>query len=249
MLGRLVKFLTLCGGVWLANVAPAFASPITLSGDTANSTSGLGNFTGTLTYTDINATHAQLTISLTNTSPAANGGFLTGFLLNNPSNSITGIPSVSFTDAAFKPMLGSIDGAPFGHFGLGASLGGKAKSNFGDGGSPNSGLGVGQSGTFTFNLTGTNLNALSEADFLAALSGPPGDGMGDKFFAARFRGFLNGGSDKVPAMGGTSNNPPPPPGGNPPPGGGGGDPPVPEPLSVMAWMVCGAALLPLRRRK
>jgi hypothetical protein len=67
-------------------------------------------------------------------------------------------------------------------------------------GPPSKGIGVGQSAIFKFNLTGHNLNMLTEDSFVFTRSVGPGDGQGDKFFVARFRGFNDEGSDKVPAV-------------------------------------------------
>jgi hypothetical protein len=237
------------------------ADPINIYGDTANSTSNLGDFTGTLNYVVTDSGHAQLIVSLTNTSPAANGGFLTAFVFNNPGDLITG---VSLTDPAFKATLANdaINGSPFGQFDIAASIAGNPKSSFTDGGNPSSGIGVGQSDTFTFDLTGSNLDSLTTASFLAELSGGPGDGSGDEWFVARFRGFLNGGSDKVPGTtggggGGGGNNgggggTPPPGGGGDPNGGGNPNdppPPVPEPASMVLWAAIGLGVLSFNRSR
>jgi hypothetical protein len=184
----------------IALPTPAHAGVITLTGNPSASTSNLANFTGSLTYTDSiisPATSATLQISLTNTTSVAQGGFLTGFVFNNPGNSITGV-SLSGTNTNFKLLGGTtfnntINGAPFGTFDIGAALGGK----FLGGGSPNGGIPVGGTDTFTFSLTGTGLNTLDATSFQNELSNSPGGG-GAQFFVARFRGLV-GGSDKVPA--------------------------------------------------
>jgi hypothetical protein len=158
---------------------------------------GLGFYKGTLEYTDTDAGHAALTVTLTNSSPAANGGYLTGFAFNDPGNKITG---VKLTGPAKFGLLGGpnfdhgINAAPFGHFDIGAAVGG----SFEGGGNPGPGIGVGQTRTFVFSLTGTALNTLTVQSFVHDLSVGPGDGEGDKPFVARFRGFKDGGSDKVP---------------------------------------------------
>lgn len=167
-----------------------------ISGDVANSESGLGNYTGSLTVTNQTATTATLTVSLTNTSPTA--GYLTAFALNNPNNAITGVTLAS--NPANFGLLGldnnDINGAPFGQFDFGAST----SNSFVGGGPPQDGLAVGASGTFVFNLTGTNLNTLTDLSFVNTLSSGSGAGQGYQFFAVRFRGFPNGGSDKVPGL-------------------------------------------------
>lgn len=159
--------------------------------------SGLGSFQGSLEYLPADAQHATLTITLHNTSPAANGGFLTAFVFNNPGGKIT---AAGLAGPAHFSLLGGpgfddgVNGAPFGRFDLGAGTGG----GFEGGGAPGLGLGVGQTGTFTFALSGKGLDGLSAASFLATDSVPPGAGEGVVPFVARFRGFADGGSDKVP---------------------------------------------------
>ena len=167
-------------------IQPAFAAVI-LSGNGA-----LGDFSGSLAYNPVSSTSASITISLTNTSPVANGGFLTAFVFNNPSNLITGITGTSFSDTDFELIAlnnDNIGASPYGDFDLGSGLTG----SFLGGGNPNSGIAVNQSETFIFYLTGNNLNALNELSFVNETS----DGS-NAFFLARFRGFENDGSDKVP---------------------------------------------------
>jgi hypothetical protein len=166
----------------------------------------LGDYTGSLDNSFTNATTAELEIFLTNTSPAANGGYLTAFVLNNPLNRITGA-TLTPSDADFG-LLGAgsfnngINGAPYGTFDVGASTGG----SFEGGGNPSKGIAVGNTVSFLFSLTGTNLDTLTEQSFLDTLSVPPGDGGGTQSFVARFRGFQDGGSDKVIGEG-TDDNP------------------------------------------
>ena len=171
---------------------PSHAIPIPISG-----TGALGSFTGDFTYAVLmDDVLSQLVVTLTNTSPPANEGFLTAFLLNNPGDKIT-VVSLSSTDSDFT-LLGlssnGEDGAPFGRFDFGASTGG----SFEGGGPPSKGIAVGDTETFTFSLAGTMLGALNEQSFVDALSVPPGVGEGVQFFVARFRGFEDEGSDKVP---------------------------------------------------
>jgi hypothetical protein len=162
-----------------------------------NGLSNLGQYTGTVTYADTDSTHATLTVSLKNTSPALNGGFLTAFVFNNPSDLITGV-TLSGGNGHFSLLGGpsfhnGINGAPFGHFDIGASTGG----GFEGGPHPTDGLGVGKSATFTFALTGSHLDTLTTDSFFAALSANP-QGKGAESFVARFRAFNHEGSDKVP---------------------------------------------------
>jgi hypothetical protein len=173
-----------------AGASPARAGMIV--GDTANSEHSLGDFSGSLTYTFTDSTNASLVVSLTNTSSAANGGYLTAFVLNNPDDLITGIGLTS-TSASFDTLLfddDGVNGTPFGHFDFGATT--EAS------GPPRHGIAVGDTVVFTFTLTGTMLDTLSMGQFDDALSVAPGIGQGTQSFVARFRGFRDDGSDKVP---------------------------------------------------
>ena len=171
--------------------AHGWAVPI--SGDGA-----LGSFEGTFDFNAVGDASANITISLTNTSPAANGGFLTAFVFNNPDDAIGAVLSTSTsTLPSFSTWLfgdNSINAAPFGQFDIGAAI----KGSFEGGGAPSKGIGVGETATFTFYITGSGLLDLVVEDFLNELSTPTGDGQGTQSFVARFRGFKGDGSDKVP---------------------------------------------------
>jgi PEP-CTERM motif len=171
---------------------PALALSISIIADTASSTEGLGNFTGVLNY---NPSTARLEVQLTNTSPADNGGFITAFAFANPSSSITGVTLFEKTDPDFgliggPSFNGSINVAPFGDLSIGASI---SSSRLGKG-NPQEGIAVGATETFTFQFTGTNLTQLKVENVLTLLS------AGSEGFVVRFRGFENGGSDRVPAQ-------------------------------------------------
>lgn len=211
---------------------------VAIMSDTANSESGLGTWTGDFAYTPTSSTTAQMIISLTNTSPMTNGGFITAFVFNNPDSKLTASGStISFTDTDFTAAIGSnaINGAPFGNFDVVTSTGG----SFQGGGMPQLGIGVGVTETFTYNWTGTMLDTLTAQDFLSELSdGSMGAGQGTKAFAVRFRGFLDGGSDKVPGIPGMPGDPN---GGNP----------VPEPstMALFATGMVGMGLWRARKNK
>jgi hypothetical protein len=161
----------------------------------------LGQFQGTMTYSAANANQATLVIELTNTTPVHLGGYITAFVFNNPNDWITSVTSFSSTDPDFKLIVGSpalnngINGAPFGKFDVGTSLGNDFQ---GSGGAPQPGIGVGQSASFTFAFAGNYLDQLTAASFLETLSEGTGAGQGYEAFVVRFKGFANGGSDKVP---------------------------------------------------
>lgn len=198
-----------------------------------------GSYTGSFNYAASDSANAVLTVELTNTSPAGNGGFLTAFAFNLPTKSIDSVtfsaPGTNFGLIGDFATLDSVNGGPFGQFDLGASTG----ASFEGGGAPSQGLGVGVSGTFFFTFTGSDLNLLTTADFLNELSVGPGDGEGNKSFVARFRGFVDGSSDKVP---GTPGTPP-------------GDviitdvPQAPEPATLTLALIGGAGMLGWRWRR
>jgi hypothetical protein len=136
-----------------------------------------------------------LVVTLTNTSLAGNGGYLTGFALNLP-DGISATLQANPTYSGFSQLGGTgaqntVNSAPYGQFDVGAALGG----DFEGGGKPKGGIGVGDTAEFTFLLTGD----VTAESLLALLSeGTTGAGEGVQPFVARFRGFEDDGSDKVP---------------------------------------------------
>ena len=195
-------------------ITPSIAIPI--AGIETNSESGLGDFTGTFVYTPLTATTATINLTLTNTSPAANGGFLTAFAFNNPGDQITGV-TLSIAPASMDSLLGgptfnnTINAQPYGDFDIGVGVGDNGANPWQGGGNPNDGIPVGSTFNFQFSLTGTDLNTLTEASFQAERSddyngshgdfAPLVDGIQGPWNVARFRGFEDGGSDKVPGAG------------------------------------------------
>jgi hypothetical protein len=196
---------------------PSSEAVIFLSGS-----GNLGSFSGSFEYTATNSTTATIDISLKNTTPAISGGYITAFAFNNPSNLITGI-TLNPSDPHFA-LIGSpfnnngVNGAPNGQFDIGVSTGGSYEG----GGNPSEGIDNGVTETFTFSLTGNNLDTLLEQTFFETTSdGSQGAGEGVESFVVRFRGFANGGSDKVPHEGGCEFQ--------------GGCSTVPEPASVLLF--------------
>ena len=183
------RFLLL-GFLLIFTVTPAMAVPITsLPGE-----SGLGSFVGDFSY---NPGTAQIVVSLTNTSPAANGGYLVAFAFNNPGNAISGVSfassSANFGLIGDPTFDNSIPASPYGDFDIGSA----SSASWLGGGSPTGGIAVGDTETFTFDLTGTGLGSLTTGDFFNTLSEGSASNQ-EQWFAARFRGFEDGGSDKVP---------------------------------------------------
>jgi hypothetical protein len=153
----------------------------------------VGSFVGTLEY---DASALKLLIELTNTSPLSNGGYITAFAFNNPGDAIEDV-SLSSTDADFGLIGGSdfnddVKVSPFGDADIGASV----TNQWLGGGSPNNGIAVGQTARFVFSFAGSNLAQLTTKDFISELT--TGGGGGAEWMLVRFRGFKNGGSDKVP---------------------------------------------------
>jgi hypothetical protein len=118
----------------------------------------------------------RLTITLTNTSPAANGGFITADAFDLPAG-ITGT-LFSTTDSDFFLTSGSINVSPFGT--RNTLIG--TDDNFEGGGPPSEGIGAGSSATFVVQLSGT----LTQAQFAAVFNSE----------VIRMRGFTDGTSDK-----------------------------------------------------
>jgi MYXO-CTERM domain-containing protein len=175
-------------GTLLLPTSAVLADVLPIQADMDNSSSFLGDYTGTLDYTGA-GTSGTLLVSLTNTTDLLNGGYLTAFIFNFVSSDpLASVILASSTDPDFSDAAGS-SGAPFGDpFDAGAGLGG----TFLGSGSPAQGLAIGQSATFTFNVTATDAGSLTASSFM---SGPY------QFnFLVRFRGFENGGSDKVPGQ-------------------------------------------------
>lgn len=171
----------------LAAAAPTLADVVHITSYAPASTEGLGAFTGTLSYTPTGETTGTLTISLTNTSEHA-GGRITGFLFQLPDPAATAVLSgPSGTHPLFLDT-GAADAPPFGSFDAGAALGG----NWLGGGSPAGGIAIGQTGVFEFTVTDPGAGGRSTSAFITE-----GEPFG---FVVRFRGFDNGGSDKVPAV-------------------------------------------------
>lgn len=226
---RVLIAVCLCA---LLSANPAVADPI--GGASSQSTGMLGDFVGDFNFSMVDANSGTITVQLTNTSQPINGGFITGFVFNNPGNAITSA-SLAGTNGSFQLLGGAtynntVPGNPFGDFDIGAALGG----NFLGGGNPNFGIGVGDTDTFVFSVSGTGVGSLTNANFFNELSDNSSQGHNDQFFLVRFRGFINGGSDKVPAGDPTQ---PPDPDDVPPPIDS-----VPEPASLLLWAILATVL-------
>ena len=157
---------------FFAGAATARADIFTLSGACDTDLPGLCTKSASF-----NTDNNRLTITLTNTSPAANGGFITADAFNLPAG-ITATSLVSTTDADFGLTSGTINVSPDGTRNTLISIGG----DYEGGGQPSQGIGTGQSATFVVQLSGT----LTQAQFAAVFNSE----------AIRMRGFTDGSSDK-----------------------------------------------------
>lgn len=202
-------------GVLMTPAAGAHADMINIKSDSSASTSQLGSFEGSIDYQFSFALNSwTVTITLTNTSAPAGGGYITGFIFNVDSSDANASATLHSATHPFTNAPNQ-NGSPFpGSFDAGAALGG----NFQGGGSPASGIGIGATGTFVFNVSAQDAVNLGAVNFL--------NGSQEHDFLVRFRGFNGGGSDKVPAVEGVG-------------------PPLPGP-AVLTAMALG--LVMLRRR-
>jgi MYXO-CTERM domain-containing protein len=168
------------------------AAIVPITSNTALSTEGLGAFVGTLNYTFLGGTTGTLDVTLTNTTDASIGGYLTAFMFRPPPElGAFGCSLTSSSVAAMTNIPAGSGGSPFpGSWIGGAGTGGSWLA----GGAPGGAIGVGQTGMFSFTITGANASMLSSDAFVS------GSLVSDPYaFIVRFRGMENGGSDKVPA--------------------------------------------------
>lgn len=184
----------LAGAVVMGMTASAHGAFIQIVSDSASSTENLGAFTGSVDYAfDEIAGIGTLTISLTNTSDPDNGGYITGFVFNiDAANVVADL--ISGTHAFLNAP--NQNAMPFGNpFTAGAALGANPQAqsgNFQGGGNPTRGIAVGDTGTFTFAVTGAAASTLTPMSFVS--------GSYAHNFIVRFRGFNDDGSDKTPAI-------------------------------------------------
>lgn len=129
----------------------------------------------------VSLTGNTFTITLTNTSPVANGGFLTAAAFNlTPGTTVNSFTTTNANYNLFGPGGAAWSGsvAPDG---TRTSLISATGNDYNGGGNPSPGIAPGSSVTFT--LTLASLNGNTEATIINS-------------FLVRQRGFQNGGSDK-----------------------------------------------------
>ncbi len=222
MLKTLSRIALIMAMSWQANA-------IIIVDDGPNSTENIGGFEAQATWDG-----KDFTIALTNTSDPSNGGYITGFLLNLPTDTTFDTVSNDTKLQFLDPDLGPYSGAPYYDFDYGFAL----KGNFLGGGKPSKGIGVGETGTFVLSDWTDFPSDLDTADSYAVehylLDNATTSRLGDAHFLVRFRGFDDGGSDKMPGM--FEFEPPPP--------------TVTIPISSTLWlMFSGLVALKISRRK
>jgi hypothetical protein len=188
----------LCVAAAIAGVfaaTSAMAGSVAYIGDGPASTEGLGSFDGLLEYdADLFSTVGTLQIMLTNTSAPENGGYITGFLFNIADGGGDTVATLLSDPQSIYPFEQCVDsglnGEPYGNpYDAGAALGG----SFLGGGDPTAGIAVGDTGSFRFRIESADAWTLAAGSFLNG-------GPYEFDFLVRFRGFEDGGSDKVPAV-------------------------------------------------
>lgn len=164
------------------------AAIVNITSNSSLSTENLGSFIGTLNYTFLGGTSGNLDVSLTNTTPASIGGFITAFMFRPPAELGVFTAVLAASDhGSMTDIPSGASGAPF----PGVWLGGAGlEGSWLSGGSPNDGVAIGGTGHWSFSITGANANLLTSDSFVSA----------DPYaFIVRFRGMNDDGSDKVPA--------------------------------------------------
>lgn len=167
----------------------AHADLIQITASLPDRTAGLGSFNGTIEYSyDAFDAKGTLIVTLINTDPPENRGYITGFIFNINSDDPNAKARLIDGPPKFRSAVNQ-NGNPFGHpFDSGAALLG----HFRGGGNPRKGIAVGDTGIFQFNVRADDAADFTASDFI---SGPF-----DKNFIVRFRGFRTGGTDLVPAQ-------------------------------------------------
>lgn len=187
----IARCATAAAVVVLSLAATATASTINfVSGTGLNQ---LGSFVGTIEYAYSSGKNGTLTLSITNTSPAANGGFITGLAFNAP-RGVKLEPASGFGSFGLlgQPSAQTVSANPWGNYSWAIVLG----DSWIGGGRPVGGIPVGQTRTFVLSVVSPSAavaSALTSASFFTRNS------PSDPAMAVRLRGFVDGGSDRAPA--------------------------------------------------
>jgi hypothetical protein len=174
------------------SAASVVLSSATVSTGTVAS-EGIGSFDGSVAYVYDNvANKYSLVVSLTNTTTTTNPNYtnlkITGFVFNDNVSGLTLGPLVQNPTTLNFQLLptsgGTVSASPFGAYEHGAAIGG----DWLGGGSPTNGIGSGQTGTFTFTVTGPNLSGLGVTNFLSEGGHGASAAYANEPFVVRFKG-------------------------------------------------------------
>ena len=184
--GRALAAVSLAFGV----ASAAHADNMNISSDSSASQAGLGTFVGSILYTPhMDGLNGTLLISLTNTSTAFNGGYITGFVFNFESSDLQAKAKFADGPQRFKNAANRIAGPFGGPFEAGTALRGRIMG----GGHYTKGIASGATKVFEFDVKADDASLLSASDFIR--------GNLPFNFVVRFRGFTGGGVDLVPVEG------------------------------------------------
>ena len=181
--------------------------PIAIGGGFTSEPQHLGFATGTITYRVgidasgmMNPFSASLVISLTNTSPVSNLGFITGLAFRINGDATANFFGSGPNGAWQAATLGLLDLSPFSTafdnqnaFEAGAEVSGMTGT----------GIAVGDTGEFRWDVSGTDALSLTALDFILGDTLPASDGFTAEQliqFVLRFQGFDDEGSDKSQAV-------------------------------------------------
>jgi len=161
----------------------------------------VGAFSGEISYqsefdNDLGDFVGILSIEITNESEPSNGGYITALAFNVPrfTDNSPGGELISTTDPDFD-FLSGVDAQPFG---TDYDLGVASTNGWQGGGSPTSGISVGQSATFVFRIFSDDVQSMSAMDFLTFNRSSWDDRRDwDHNLVVRMRGFNDGDSDKL----------------------------------------------------
>lgn len=182
-LGKLGRGLVLAGAALVGSAANASAAPMlfTLQGEFFGSLGASVLFT----YTGTGTNSGEVEVEITNTSTSGDPR-LTGFAFNMPS-SVSGLNGFSSSLNGWDSLFSANSINTPGQFGFYDTA---AVTNGGFlGGFPNAGIARGNTASFTFSLTGSNIGSLTESDFLSQFSYDPprGANESEEYFIARFQ--------------------------------------------------------------
>lgn len=176
--------------IWAAALAfapSAFAS-IAFSGNIGASTESTGSdYSGVLSYDFLGGSIGELTITITNETPALVGGRLTAVVFRFDTADVSASTLLTSSTVSGMTNTGVVIGSPFGDYMGGAGTGGQ----FEGGGSPANGLAIGATATFVWTINASDAASLTDLSFANAADQPS--------LLVRFRGLADGGSDKVPS--------------------------------------------------